>query len=104
MPKFLTALILILFSRELCRRNLCHNEAFALKALAAENELTLSWTLAPGYYLYHDQLAFNASKNKFNWAVLSLKGSKNRFHTRGVSVYIDKLKIIIPLEQAEKGL
>ena len=76
--------------------------AFKLAARALdERSVELSFTVAPGYYLYREQFKFSASGATLG--PLSLPPGKTKFDEtfqKTVETYRDVVRIVIPVEKA----
>ena len=79
--------------------------AFKLAARAAdERTVELTYTIAPGYYLYREQFKFAATGATLGAAVLPVGKTKfDETFQKNVETYRDVVRITIPVQQASPG-
>jgi thiol:disulfide interchange protein DsbD len=84
------------------------DKAFVFSAyLSEQNQLTLEWNIAPGYYLYRNQLNFTpTSANQIQLGKIELpQGQTQKDILHGVyQAYSGSIKIILPLIGQPKGV
>ncbi|HWH82844.1 MAG TPA: protein-disulfide reductase DsbD [Burkholderiaceae bacterium] len=101
----LFAAALLLFSLQVARAEqdfLDPDVAFKLAARALdERTLEVSYTIAPGYYLYREQFKFGASGATLGAPVLPAGKTKfDETFQKNVETYRDVVRITIPVQQA----
>ncbi len=84
------------------------DQAFPLETIIKDpHELLLEWHIAPGYYLYRDQIKITLSpesKVKLGKVVLPI-GVNKKDHIRGAyQIYSGTLTFAVPLENVEQGI
>ncbi|HWI12384.1 MAG TPA: protein-disulfide reductase DsbD [Burkholderiaceae bacterium] len=79
--------------------------AFKLAARAAdERTIELTYTIAPGYYLYREQFKFAATGATLGAPVLPVGKTKfDETFQKTVEIYRDVVRITIPVQQASPG-
>lgn len=83
------------------------DQAFSLETVIKDpNELWLEWHIAPGYYLYRDQIKITLSpesKVKLGHVVLP-QGTDKKDRIRGAyQIYSGTLTFAVPLEEVDQG-
>lgn len=84
------------------------DQAFTFTTHLSQNDrLTLQWSIAPGYYLYRDQLKIKlapASQVKLGEIILPEGTDKNDNIRGSYQIYSGVLKVSVPLASINKGI
>jgi len=79
------------------------DQAFAFDFTQQANQLTLSWQVKPGYYLYRQQIKISAHEAKLaDWTLPAGKPHEDEFYGK-TEIYPEDLPLPLTLQQAAKG-
>ncbi|WP_443112791.1 protein-disulfide reductase DsbD [Erwinia sp. SLM-02] len=79
------------------------NQAFAFDFSQQENQLTLSWQIKPGYYLYRQQIHINVQNATLApWALPAGKPHEDEFYGK-TEIYPENLTLPFTIQQAGSG-
>lgn len=79
------------------------DEAFALKARVVDNNIVLTWDIAPNYYLYKEKIAISANHSKRLGAVQFPKAKiKNDEFFGIIGTYRNNISVRIPILAGEE--
>ncbi|EXU74328.1 protein-disulfide reductase DsbD [Erwinia mallotivora] len=79
------------------------NQAFAFDFNQQGNQLTLSWQIKPGYYLYRQQFSITVRDAQLaEWSLPAGKPHEDEFYGK-TQIYPESLKLPFTLLQAAKG-
>ena len=79
------------------------NQAFAFDFSQKNDQLTLSWQVKPGYYLYRQQMKISVQGATLaQWSLPAGKPHEDEFYGK-TEIYPDSLTLPLIVEQADKG-
>jgi len=79
------------------------DQAFSFDFNQRADQLTLSWQVSPGYYLYRQQITLAAQGAKLaDWTLPPGKPHEDEFYGK-TQIYPDSLKLPLTILQADKG-
>lgn len=79
------------------------DQAFSFDFIQKADQLTLSWQVKPGYYLYRQQIALTAHGAKLaDWALPAGKPHEDEFYGK-TEIYPDSLTVPLTIKQADRG-
>lgn len=79
------------------------NDAFIFNFSQSDEELTLEWEIAEGYYLYQDKIAVSATDAKLGELVLPAGHAYQDEFFGEVTIYRDQLDLFLPIYSANNN-